>query len=173
MEATKDGSNSICCDESRAPIVFHWYEDKTDPTPVETLKRLLAELSVRDFDIDRFVGDFRARIKRATQGRLFPIDNVIGPMDLITNYQMFEIRWRFEYSQVSVVDDLEVQSDFEIRVRMYHVEPKMYRPTFVALHLHVKDTTDGVDVRGAQDDEIRIADKRYWAGKESKWGIPA
>ncbi len=171
MDSAHDGSASICCDESKAPIVFHWYEEGSDPTPIQSLKRSLTEVGVPEVDIDRFVGDFRARIRIATQGRLSPVYNVIGPMDIITNYKMFEIRWRFKYSQVTVVSGVETQEDFEVRVRMYHVEPKLYRPTFVALHLHVKDTTIGAAVRDAQDAEIRTADARYWNGKASTWGI--
>ena len=122
-------------------------------------RSLFVGLPLVDGDQDRFVGEFRARLILASEGGLRKPDQVDGPTRKPTNIDLFEMRWCFYYGN----DEL-------IHVRMYHVEPPRLGSLVVALHLHVKDVTPGIDVEHAQDEEIKIAADRYWDGKSDTWG---
>jgi hypothetical protein len=156
------GADSICCNESLAPITFHWYrENPSDLGVVSRFKELLAIEGVPEADIDRFAGDFRARILRAQDGKLRPTDHVKGPMRLLKNIRLFEIRWYFEYGE-----------DKAVAVRMYHAEPSLFgKKRVVALHMHMKVVDPSIDINDLQDIEIAVAAKKYWDGKHSNWGF--
>ncbi|AMB59182.1 hypothetical protein AWU67_10260 [Microterricola viridarii] len=131
---------------------------------MESFKALLADEPISDFDRDRFVGEFRAKIRKAQEGRLRPIENVKGPMREETRLELFEIRWRFEHG-----------ADGDLRVRAYHNEPKRLQlvegSTIVGLHLHKKNVDDDADVDALQDAEIATASDRYFLGRTIDWGL--
>jgi hypothetical protein len=130
-----------------------------DPSLMERFRALFTELAISPDDLDRFVGEFRARVLRAQAGRLHPVNNVKGPLNRPTNIDLFEIRWRFEYGE-----------NLEIRVRLYHAEPKKLGSVVIGLHIHVKDVSPGIDVDALQDIEISTAASRYALGKPTNWG---
>jgi hypothetical protein len=152
---------SICCDESKAPIRMHWFRSGVAMDPMARFREVLSPHGFAQIDIDRFVGEFRSRLIKASQGRLRPASNIKGPLDLITNFELFEIRWTFIYGEAN---------EIEMPVRLYHVEPSHLGSVVVGLHLHEKDVTAGSDIRALQDAQIRIAESNYWAGKGSNWG---
>ncbi|MHA6694672.1 hypothetical protein [Homoserinimonas sp. A520] len=161
-ELDRSGSRSICCDPLSAPIAYHWYQLDDEPSLISAFRSILASEGIGDVDRDRFIGEFRSRIIRAQNGRLRPVDNVKGPMETETRFEMFEIRWRFEFGP-------DFDEALELRVRAYHVEPKRLRrangSTIVGLHIHKKTTTE------AQDTEIQVASQRYFSGHPESWGL--
>lgn len=131
---------------------------------MDAFKMLLAEESLLELDRDRFVGEFRARMRQAVAGLLKPVDNLKGPMREETRLELFEIRWRFEHGDTE-----------ELRVRLYHAEPRtLQRPSSavaVGLHIHKKNVDRGVDVNAAQDAEIARASDRFYEGRPDFWGV--
>lgn len=161
---THNGSKSICCDPTAAPIHYHWFRTADDRKLIDELRGILAaEAGLTDDDAARFVGEFRSRLSQLRLGELRPIDQVAGPMLSATKVDIFEIRFRFEYGQESA-----------LRVRLYHAEPRRLRKKsggsgIVGLHIH-KKLTDVDDVDERQNDEIQSAVKRYDEGRPSLWG---
>lgn len=159
MVAADRKVTSICCDPERAPITYHWYRIDSDLRLVPRLRELLSAEPISSSDIDRFVGEFRDRMLLLTEGKLRPVHH-IQDLDRPTNIRLYEVRFRFEFG-----------NDGEIRVRAYHSEQKDMYSTVIGLHMHVKNTLPGVDVRALQDLEIDKAAARYWQGRPSNWGL--
>ncbi|CAQ03025.1 hypothetical protein CMS2954 [Clavibacter sepedonicus] len=127
------------------------------------IRELAAAEGLPSGDIDRLVGEFRARGRALVQGRLVPVRHVKGPMQSVTDLDVFELRAMVEYGE-----------SLEAHVRVYHVEPVRLRQpggtTIVGLHVHLKNLSDPATVRAHQDSELQIARSRYHSGRTSSWG---
>lgn len=111
--------------------------------------------------------EFKARIKKASEGRLRPVDE-IKAVDVRNPPPLYEIRWQ----GIKVTDRAAdgTQTFGEAIVRMYHSEPASHPGHFIAHHAHEK-RTDVADVNAAQQVEINKAIAWYDKGKPSGWGI--
>lgn len=161
--ASDSGESSICCDPDRAPIGYHWHHTEDEPTLMNAFKSLLESEALIQIDRDRFVGEFRSRLIKLSEGALKPIHNIKGPMRFERRLSIFELRWRWDFGDGKT-----------LRVRLYHAEPRILqrRETWVVgLHLHKKAIDDSLNVNADQDAEIAIASDRFFEGRSSLWGL--
>ena len=112
--------------------------------------------------------EFKARIKKASEGRLQPIDEV-KPVDVRNPPPLYEIRWQ-GISVTDLADDGASKTFSEVLVRMYHSEPASKPSHFIGHHAHEK-LIDVPDINATQQAEIRKAIAWYRRGEPSDWGI--
>lgn len=111
--------------------------------------------------------EFKARIKKASEGRLRPVDEV-KPVDVRNPPPLYEIRWQ----RINVTDlgpDGVSPSFGEAIVRMYHSEPTSKPGYFIGHHAH-ENLIDVADVNASQQIEINRAIAWYNQGEPTGWG---
>lgn len=163
MTPENDGSRSICTKKDFCPIHYHWYRDDRDLSLLETVREIARDAGLASVDVDRVVGEARGRFRALRQGLLRPIAHIKGPVEEVTDIDIFEVRV-----------NTEVGGGVEFALRVYHAEPRRLRrspaSTIVGLHVHAKDLSDPAKVRPLQDAEIREARRRYHEGRSGWWG---
>lgn len=159
-----DGSSSICVNPAYAPITYHWFRRDPARRLVDEVSTAIDAMGVDDSARDRLIGDLSARLLRLETGRLVPRKHIKGPMESVTNIEIFEVR-----------ASAEVGEDETIELRVYHVEPrKLARKggsVIVGLHVHGKNLNPAISINAAQDAELQIAVDRFFAGATTRWGI--
>ncbi|MDO9398384.1 MAG: hypothetical protein Q7T71_17705 [Herbiconiux sp.] len=160
----RDGSSSVCTKPECAPIHYHWYRFEARITLIDSVKYAVEAEGLTGEDVDRILGEVRARLLALVDGLLTPIVHIKGPMETVTDLWVYEIR-----------AGIEIGEGTNFAVRVYHVEPSKLRSTHgttvVGLHLHAKDL-DGTskEIRDLQDAELQVARDRYFKGQGSSWG---
>lgn len=103
------------------------------------------------------------------RGELVPVDEIKPVSD--GRAALFEIRW----SGVAVTESEEGGQvrHAEIEVRMIHTEPEGLGLAAVGLHAHEKRVVPGdpAATHAAQDREIEVAERCYYAGVRALWGL--
>lgn len=112
--------------------------------------------------------EFKARIKKASEGRLRPVDEVKA-VDVLNPPPLYEIRWQ-GISVTELAPDGVTQSFGEAVVRMYHSEPTSKPRHFIGHHAHEKNLA-AANINAAQQVEINKAIAWYRQGESTGWGI--
>lgn len=115
-------------------------------------------------------GEFRARLQKASEGKLQPFDEIKG---LRGGNLLFEIRWSgINIRQKKHGTDLEEYH--RVEVRLIHAQPyEQLGLCLLGLHAHEKIIVDG-DSKATkmwQDFEIDEAERLYHAGRPYCWGV--
>ncbi|NQX22717.1 hypothetical protein [Curtobacterium sp. VKM Ac-2852] len=159
----RDGSASICTHDEFAPIQYHWYSHSGETFAV-AVRQLLAASGLTEDAQSHVFSEVGARMKMLRKGQLREVHHVKGPVDTVTDIDLFEVRVRGEVGE----DD---HSD--VLVRIYHTEPTKLRSlggsTVIGLHMHIKDVSDPAKVRERQDEEMQKARDRFFAGRPTSW----
>lgn len=167
VDPDESGGSSICCDQTRAPIAYHWFARSPQERPIDVFRGLLEETELTRVQRIEFTGQFRATMHQLQRGRLMPLHELKGPMRAEKRLALFELRLSFDYGR-------EVGEVLEAHVRFYHVEPRGLssgpRPTVIGLHAHNKDAR-AEDASDQQTEQIRIASDRYFEGRLNRWGL--
>jgi hypothetical protein len=163
MTSDNDGSKSLCTKHEFCPIHYHWYRDESNRSLLEEIRQLAVDAGLTSRDVSRVVGEARGRLRSLRQGLLKPVEHVKGPMETVTDIDIFEVRV-----------NVEVAGARNFAVRVYHVEPRTLRrrpaSTIVGLLVHAKDFSDPTKVRDEQDAELAAARQRFHDGRATNWG---
>lgn len=139
------GSDSRCCDATRAPMTWVDFVDPVHPS-VNDLDQWLHGLS--PFARVHEEGEIEALMEAAAAGQLWDSGDATTHIKPIReNPEVFELR----------------RSALSKKLRFYHGEPAELPRGLVALHRHIK-TNDA-----AQQAEIEYAAGRYQDGRTTLW----
>ncbi|WP_433953585.1 hypothetical protein [Curtobacterium flaccumfaciens] len=114
--------------------------------------------------------EFRNRLRAAERGELEPVEEV---EHLATGRDgwLYEIRW----SGISVryAFEGEPPAYYDAEVRAIHGEPPRLPMHLIGVHVHEKVWVEDDDdeTENMQNQEIRLAVKRFWGLEPSNWGL--
>jgi len=143
----RSGSDSRCCQPTEPPLVWHVYVDTNHPG-VEELDEWLNSLQpfARNHELGRLDDVFEA----AAKGLLEDSGDERTPIKPISkDPEIYELRHKA----------------LSKSLRFYHGEPDELPTTLVAVHRHIKTTTE------EQEEHIVHAAHRYVDGRDSNWDI--
>lgn len=102
-------------------------------------------------------------MRALVRGQLVPVRHVKGPMETVTDVDVYEVR-----------ANVEVHGGRTFAVRLYHTEPRKLRrkpgSTIVGVHVHAKDLSTPSDVWDKQNVQLQVARKRVHGGRKTSWG---
>ncbi|WP_425955320.1 hypothetical protein [Xylanimonas sp. McL0601] len=167
--------NSIC--SSGVRIDFYWWSCADEDVKSHLDDALAALWRAVDGPNRRWTpwsqsmvrSQFKKRLEKAIRGQLVPVDEIKPLRD--GRASLFEIRWTdIGVSEVGTGGELVFR---DVHVRLIHTEPDGFGLGVVGLHAHEKaiDPDDPTWTRAEQDAEVDTAERCYFAGVGTNWGL--
>lgn len=166
-------STSVC--SCGAPVAFYWRECVAADHVASAVEHLMQLVTgppgrtTNDYiDADNEEA-FDRRLRRATEGRLIPVDHV-KCIASVPAVDMFEIRWQgIKAIARNPVSGL-IEGDLQLHMRLYYIEEG--EQWVVGMHAHEKRIAESEEeTRELQNSEIAKAEHHALAGSARRWGV--
>jgi len=173
-DSVKNPTSSRC--SQGEPLTFRWFGFPT-AEPGQDLQVLLSKVEevihkpnriINDYVLGMAKAEIRTRIRLAEKGALHTPSQV-DSVDRRGGAPLYEIRW--QNITVLVKRGRGKPRESEIKLRLYHSEPREAPSHFVGHHIHEKDLTVKSQINHLQNAEIRVARNYYFQGLPTFWGI--
>lgn len=145
----RGGRRSRCFTPSNPPLELLWFLD--EQSGADTLGEVKAELANHPpVESAMRRAEIRDRLSKAAAGELADYDdNFFEPV--WSQPRLWEHKWK------------------RLGYRLYHGEPEGFH-LVVLLRFHIKWTGGSpAEIKGAQQDEMRVAAERHEAGRSFRW----